>query len=76
MSPPSFLLRDDRTRKFGYNDRLDYRILVNWVIAEHKSQGTMQLLMNRGEVECFWYFDANGDAGKEWVVELFDRLRD
>lgn len=70
------LARFDRTRKFGYNDRLDYRIVVNWVIAEHKSQGTMQLLMNRGEVECFWYFDANGEAGKEWVVELFDRLRD
>src|SRR4029077_8988406 len=33
---PSFSF--DRTQKFGFNDALDYRIIVNWVIAEHKSQ--------------------------------------
>jgi hypothetical protein len=48
---------------------------VNWVIAEHKSQGTMQLLMNRGDIECFWYFDANGPAGQERVADLFEQLR-
>jgi LmbE family N-acetylglucosaminyl deacetylase len=68
------LVRFDRTQKFGLNDRLDYRIIVNWVIAEHKSQGTMQLLMNRGEIECFWYFDANGPEGRERVAELFEQL--
>lgn len=68
------LVRFDRTQKFGLNDRLDYRIIVNWVIAEHKSQGTMQLLMNRGDVECFWYFDANGPQGRDRVAELFERL--
>jgi LmbE family N-acetylglucosaminyl deacetylase len=69
------LVRFDRTQKFGLNDRLDYRIIVNWVIAEHKSQGTMQLLMNRGDIECFWYFDTNGPEGRERVAELFERLR-
>ncbi|MBK6879152.1 MAG: hypothetical protein IPG99_22625 [Ignavibacteria bacterium] len=38
----------DRTAKFGFRDALDYKIIVNWLIAEHKSQGTMQLLMNQG----------------------------
>jgi LmbE family N-acetylglucosaminyl deacetylase len=68
------LVRFDRTQKFGLNDRLDYRIIVNWVIAEHKSQGTMQLLMNRGDTECFWYFDANGPEARERVTELFAEL--
>lgn len=69
------LARFDRTQKLGLDGRLDFRIIANWVIAEHKSQGTMQLLMNRGEVECYWYFDANGDAGRQSVVRLFEALR-
>jgi LmbE family N-acetylglucosaminyl deacetylase len=40
------LARFDLMQKFGEDDRLDFRIVVNWVIAEHKSQGTMQLLVN------------------------------
>ena len=69
------LARFDRTQKFGFNDRLDFRIVANWVIAEHKSQGTMQLLMNEGDQECYWYFDVNGAAGRARVVGLFERLR-
>ncbi len=68
------LARFDRTQKIDENDRLDFRIIANWVIAEHKSQGTMQLLMNRGDQECYWYFDANGPDRKQFVVDLFDRL--
>lgn len=69
------LARFDLTQKFGFNDRLDFRIVVNWVIAEHKSQGTMQLLMNQGTEECYWYFDVNGRGGRAPVVELFESLR-
>lgn len=47
-------LRFDRTQTFGYHDRLNYKIIANWVIAEHKSQGTMQMLMNKGNVEQYW----------------------
>ncbi len=64
----------DRTRKFGYNDQLDYRIIVNWLIAEHKSQGTMQLAMNRGDYEQFWYFDQNDPDRFNATGRLFDRL--
>lgn len=57
--PVSQLLEDqqpmefDRTQRFGFDNRLDYKIIANWVIAEHKSQGTMQLLMGRGNVEQY-----------------------
>jgi LmbE family N-acetylglucosaminyl deacetylase len=54
--------------------RLDYRIVVNWLIAEHKSQGTMQLLMNRSSVERYWYFEVNGEAGLERTRQLFQGL--
>jgi LmbE family N-acetylglucosaminyl deacetylase len=64
----------DRSQKFGYHDALDYRIVVNWLIAEHKSQGTMQLLMNSGDVENFWFFDMNDPAAIPGAEALFERL--
>lgn len=65
----------DRTQKFSYRDALDYKIIVNWLIAEHKSQGTMQLLMNQGDYEQYWYFDINPESGKEKTEELFEKLK-
>ena len=65
----------DRTQKFSYRDALDYKIIVNWLIAEHKSQGTMQLGMNRGDYEVYWYFDINPESGKAKTQELFDKLK-
>ncbi|MEP7146648.1 MAG: PIG-L family deacetylase [bacterium] len=65
----------DRTQKFGYKDVLDYKIIINWLIAEHKSQGTMQLLMNQGDYEAYWYFDINPASGKEKTRELFEKLK-
>ena len=68
------LVEFDRTQKFGFNDRLDFRIIANWVIAEHKSQGAMQLNMNRGDAECYWFFDINDVTRKTAVSDLFSRL--
>jgi hypothetical protein len=68
------LVEFDRTQKFGFNNRLDFRIIANWVIAEHKSQGAMQLNMNRGDAECYWFFDINDGARETAVRDLFDRL--
>ncbi|HUM53047.1 MAG TPA: PIG-L family deacetylase, partial [Chitinophagales bacterium] len=55
----------DKSVKFGFKNALSYKIIVNWEIAEHKSQGTMQLAMNQGDLEQFWYFSLNGEKGKE-----------
>jgi N-acetylglucosamine malate deacetylase 2 len=51
----------DRTRAFGYRSRLDYRIIVNWVIAEHKSQGLFQTQFGADQLEQFWLFQTSGD---------------
>jgi LmbE family N-acetylglucosaminyl deacetylase len=64
----------DRTERLSPDGQLDYRIIVNWLIAEHKSQGTMQLLVNRGEVERYWFFAANDPARRDVARALFARL--
>ena len=64
----------DRTQSFGFHHALNYKIIVNWDIAEHKSQGTEQLGMNQGDLEEFYYFDMNPLEGRERAKQLFDRL--
>jgi LmbE family N-acetylglucosaminyl deacetylase len=65
----------DRTAKFGFNDALDYKIIANWLIAEHKSQGTMQLLMNRGDYENYAYYAINDSSRIEKTKALFELLK-
>jgi LmbE family N-acetylglucosaminyl deacetylase len=64
----------DRLQPLDETGRLNYHIIVNWLIAEHKSQGTMQLLMNRGDVERFWYFESNGVDRFGQTLEFFNLL--
>ncbi len=68
----------DRRGPLSPDGQLDYRIIVNWLIAEHKSQGTMQLFMMRPEadLERFWFFALNDPARLPGVQRLFERLAD
>jgi LmbE family N-acetylglucosaminyl deacetylase len=70
---PVFVL--DRSVKFGYKNQLSYNIIVNWTIAEHKSQGTIQLDMDKSEFENFRYFEINGTKGIEKTQQLFESLK-
>lgn len=72
LLPGSFTF--DRTQAFGHRDRLDYRIVVDWVIAAHKSQGTMQTFMRRGTAEEFRVFALSPPGALERTGELFERL--
>ncbi len=65
----------DKTLPFGYKNKLSYKIIVNWEIAEHKSQGTMQLAMNGGDLENYWYFAINPAEGKEKCKAFFESLK-
>jgi LmbE family N-acetylglucosaminyl deacetylase len=73
IDPP---LEFDLTQPFGFQDRLDYRIVVNWVIAEHKSQGIMQLYVNSMDTERSFLFAIDDDAGVARATALFARLSD
>ena len=66
---PSFEF--DRTAGFGFRNNLNYKIVVNWLIAEHKSQGTMQLGVNRGDREEFWWYDMNDRSRFEATRRMF-----
>ncbi len=66
----------DRTQKFGHQDKLDYRVVINWAIAAHKTQGTMQLFAGRGEREEYFLFGEQRLEGARKAAELFERLRE
>jgi LmbE family N-acetylglucosaminyl deacetylase len=68
------LFRIDRCVPFGLEGRLNYKVIVNWVIAEHKSQGAVQCMMNQCDYENFWFFDVNGAGGLKKARVLFERL--
>lgn len=69
------LYKFDMSVPFGYKGMLNYKIIVNWEIAEHKSQGAMQLYMNHGDYEDFWYFAINNPSGKAKCTALFEQLK-
>jgi len=69
---PSFSF--DRNQSFGFHHVLNYKIIVNWEIAEHKSQGTLQTGYNQGDIEEYYYFDINPPSGREKTKALFDKL--
>lgn len=75
VAPDAPKFEFDRSQKFSFNNKLDYQIVVNWLIAEHKSQGTMQNVMNVIDVEQFWYFASNRASGVDAARTLFDRLK-
>ena len=60
----------DRKVKFGFKDALDYQIIVNWVIAAHKSQGQFQNGVNRSDREEFVILESGtGDKAAEGAGE-------
>lgn len=68
----------DRTQTFGHNNRLNYKIIANWVIAEHKSQGTMQLLMamRRGNVEYYLPYAINSRESLSKAKAFFEAVNE
>lgn len=67
----------NRNTKLGLDDRLNYNIIRNWLIAEHKSQGTMQTYMSLGDSwETFWLYDMNGPGAAAQVEALFEAVLD
>jgi len=65
----------DRTTSFGYRDALNYQIIVNWVIAEHKSQGLFQSDYGRHDVERFWLFAVSGEPSRVRTAQLGEQLK-
>ncbi len=64
----------DRAQALGYRGRLSYRILANWAIAEHKSQGTMQLLTDGVDREHYFLFERTRPASLDELRRFFAAL--
>jgi N-acetylglucosamine malate deacetylase 2 len=60
----------DRESAFGYRDSLNYQIVADWLIAEHKSQGLFQSDYGQHRFEEFWRFEAGGDDAAHRLSEL------
>ena len=72
-SKPNFLV--SRLETFGPGGQLNYNIVVNWVIAAHKSQGLFQTECGKHTVEQFWVFDNGRANSQSEAAKLFARLQ-
>jgi N-acetylglucosamine malate deacetylase 2 len=61
----------DRGTRFGYQKSLSYQIVVDWVIAEHKSQGLFQTRCQQDRFENFWLFTLNRNSAAGEVESFF-----
>ncbi|HUO61016.1 MAG TPA: PIG-L family deacetylase [Candidatus Acidoferrales bacterium] len=66
----------DRTVKFGFRNSLDYSIIVNWVIAEHKSQGLFQMGVGHFDRENFAVLESGARDAEGRTAQLFKLLAD
>jgi len=64
----------DRRTAFGFHEALNYTIVVNWMIAEHKSQGLFQTDSGKHDEEWFWLFAASGAQAVSAVARLSNDL--
>lgn len=66
----------DRDVHFGFRDSLSYEIIVDWVIAEHKSQGLFQSKCGQDRYENFWIFALGGNALLSRAEAFFEKISD
>lgn len=66
---PHFRL--NRAYRFAENDKLSYKIVADWVIAEYKSQGAIQEnAIHKVDEEVYYYYDINDSSGIEKVKAI------
>ena len=65
----------DRTTAFGFQNALTYQIVVNWMIAEHKSQGLLQTMQNKDPKEYIWIDLESAPEAQTAASFLFHLLR-
>jgi N-acetylglucosamine malate deacetylase 2 len=64
----------DRNTRFGFQESLSYQIIVDWVIAEHKSQGLFQTRCLQDRFENFWLFTVNPTPATGRTESLFTAI--
>lgn len=76
ISPDAPVFTFDRATSFGFKDKLNYQMVVSWMISEHKSQGAFQALHGRHRFEDFRFFAINECVGALTRTRaLFDSIQ-
>jgi N-acetylglucosamine malate deacetylase 2 len=71
---PTYGYAFDRTKTFGFQQALSYQIVVNWMIAEHKSQGMLQTMQNKDPKEYIWVDVGSASNAQSSADLLFSLL--
>lgn len=71
---PHYAYTFDRTASFGFHNALNYQIIVNWMIAEHKSQGLLQTMCGKDPREYIWIDSENNPSAQTASATLFRLL--
>ncbi len=69
--PSRFSFAFHRNQPLGFHDALNYQIVVNWMIAEHKSQGMLQMMYNKDANEYAWVDRTSCAAAESKAEKLF-----
>lgn len=64
----------DRTTSFGFHRALNYQIVVDWMIAEHKSQGLLQTWCEKDTSEYIWIDEGSSSRARAKAQLLFSHL--
>jgi LmbE family N-acetylglucosaminyl deacetylase len=71
---PAYVYAFDRTTRFGFRDSLSYQIVVDWMIAAHKSQGLLQTMCGKDPKEYIWIDFASTPSARAAASSLFAQL--
>jgi LmbE family N-acetylglucosaminyl deacetylase len=66
----------DRTFSFGFRNALTYQIVVDWMIAEHKSQGLLQTMNDKEPKEYMWIDRSSAPSAQTSADTLFHVLNE
>lgn len=64
----------DRRKPLGYRGAVDWHVPVDWVIAAHKSQGTLSMRSGQGDREVFRVFAGGPADAHARAAKLIARL--
>lgn len=74
IAPQAPIFSLDLDARITSNSPLTYRIVHNWVIAAHRSQGMMQLRANATDQEQYRFFALNDETEVVRCRRLFSAL--
>lgn len=74
VAPDAPVFEVDRRTPLGHDGSLSYQVVVNWILAAHRTQGLAQMQMGSRHIEGFWTYAINGRAGDARAAALFAQL--